>query len=122
MASHFNNKDIIIYTMRKFQLSIISLALASPAVLARTYTLAWDPVPDSRVDHYELSWGKSSGQYTSSKNTTDVSTTVDTLVPGYTWYLAVRACTKDSTTCSKFSNEVEIRTEIPVPSGLKLIR
>lgn len=85
---------------------------------AKDVTLAWDPVDDPRVHHYEGFWGTASRVYPHSQATSETSLRVTDLEPG-TYYFAVRACAENNVLCSDFSNEVS--TTIPKPLVARFI-
>lgn len=85
--------------------SLTALAL-SIDVCAKTASLEWDPVDDTRVAFYEVYWGTQSGEYEASRETTSTRATIDDLAAGETYYFAARACAEGGTTCSDFSEEI----------------
>lgn len=82
---------------------LIPLLAASGNSLAGNMNLAWDAV--ANATGYQLHYGTSSGNYSSSIDATNQTTvTVFGLTDGTRYYFAVKAY--NSTTTSVFSNEV----------------
>jgi len=89
----------------RLSILLLGLLVLSGTVLADTRTLAWDPVEGA--ERYELHVGEASRNYSRQEGTSVTSVTVTALVPGTTYYFAVRACRDQPTTeCSLFSNEI----------------
>jgi len=85
-------------------------------VTGEAVTVAWDPVDDVRVAHYEVCWGYNNepGQYTDVAHVTipDTSATIETPLTGE-YRIAVRACSEGASLCSDFSNELGITVVLP---------
>ncbi|MGJ0483856.1 MAG: LamG-like jellyroll fold domain-containing protein [Methylomicrobium sp.] len=93
----------------RFFLPILALFLFSGHLLAGTVNLAWDPSTSSNVGGYKVSYGTSSGNYTSTidaGNTTSYA--VSGLQEGSLFYFAVKAYDSTMTTESAYSNEVNL--------------
>ncbi len=104
-ASQLDPGDLGI--VKWFTLLIIFLMSGvSYASTENLLTLAWNPVEDIRVAHYELHYGKASKSYSTHVSSVDASVIVAGLEEGAQYYFAARACTSDGTQCSEFSNEV----------------
>ena len=73
---------------------------------ASQVSLRWDQVNHPLVAVYEVHFGNATNAYGSFRSTTETSTVVSGLEPGWQYYFAVRACTRDKTLCSGFSNEI----------------
>ncbi len=97
----------------RFLLVGLALFLNSGTLFAASTNLAWDPSSSVGVGGYKVSYGTSSGSYTS---TIDVGNTtaqaVSGLQEGTKYYFAVKAYDSAKTTESAYSNE--INTTIPV--------
>ena len=76
----------------------------------RSVLLEWDPVVDSRLDHYTVFWGTQSRIYNESPLDTVETTQEIDLAPGQ-YYFAVKACDEDESFCSDFSKEVAATLE-----------
>jgi hypothetical protein len=111
------------------------LALLALPVQAVTLTFVWQPVDDTRVEHYEFGRGtdprppNGNGTYgveridvPSTQTTTTITLSGPSAAPGGLWRFAVRACSENKTLCSDWSNEVEVDVHGPIPSpqGLQL--
>ncbi len=70
--------------------------------------LQWDPVNDSRVDHYEIQYGLATGQYQNTLKSTSTTANVEGLNDGAIYYFSARACDPAGTNCSAPSNEVAV--------------
>ena len=77
-------------------------------------TLEWDEAPDPMVDHFEVHWGITSGNYIYSVEDRHPPVTITDLAEGQTYYFRVRACTADGIKCSRYSNEI-YTTSAPPP-------
>ena len=89
---------------------IVGIAAAAEAA---TVTLAWDPNPEPDIDGYRLSFGTSSGQYTTTVDVGNITTyTLTSLLPGVRYYFALRAYNAAGT--SPYSNEVSVTTLSPL--------
>lgn len=77
--------------------------------------LTWTPTPNADVVQYRVYWGEQSGVYAESVDMGNVTTfTLDSLVPGTTYFFAVTALTADGRE-SDYSNEVEYTVPAPPP-------
>jgi fibronectin type 3 domain-containing protein len=85
---------------------------------ATEVNLTWTPSPGADVVQYRVYWGEQSGAYTESVDAGNVTTlTLDSLVPGTTYFFAVTALTADGRE-SDYSNEVEYTAPAPPPPSL----
>lgn len=92
---------------KKAAAAVIACSLIG-AIPVKAVTLAWDPVADSRVGLYKISYGTSSGAYTNFLTTSSTTIEINNLAGnGVKYYAAAQACTGDLTTCSAYSNEVQ---------------
>ncbi len=89
-----------------FMPTALLLWLITTAAADGSVHLEWDPVDDSRVDHYVVHYGVTSGEYDERIETTATSLEIPNLVQGVTYYFAARACNAAETECSDFSNEL----------------
>jgi len=97
----------------RFLLVGLALCVYSGNLLAASTKLAWDASTSSGVGGYKLSYGTSSGNYTSTIDAGNTTTyTVSGLTEGAKYYFAVKAYDTAKTTESAYSNE--INTTIPV--------
>lgn len=102
----------------------IVLNLASACALAGSVTLAWDPVPDSRVGGYQILYGTAAGTYGEPIDVPGGRTintfTVPNLEPWTRYYFVARAHNQDKTLFSMNSNEVNATLPLPGPGQLKV--
>ncbi len=77
--------------------------------------LEWDPVNDSRVDHYVVHYGVTSGEYDEQIETAATCLEIPHLFQGVTYYFAARACNALETECSDLSNELSATIPYPEP-------
>ena len=85
------------------------LYLFSGNLLAASANLVWDASPSANVGGYIISYGQSSGNYTSSIDVGDTTTyTLSGLNAGSTYYLVVNAYDSSKMEQSVFSNEVNL--------------
>ncbi len=91
----------------KRAISIASVVVGIAAAAdAAPLTLAWDPNPEPNITGYRLSFGTTSGQYTTTIDVGNITTyTLTSLLPG-TYYFALQAYNAAGT--SPYSNEVSI--------------
>ena len=99
--------------------SILLVCFSAGFVESANVTLAWDPNPESNISGYMLSYGATSGQYTS---TIDVGATTTFLFtppdPTRQYFLAVRAY-NTAGLLSPYSNEVSTTPDVqPLPLPL----
>ncbi len=78
--------------------------------------LEWDQVTDHRVHHYQVHYGRASGQYDKQLDTTSTSLDIDGLEAGANYYFAARACDESGTECSDYSNELHAKIPVDPPS------
>ena len=96
---------------------LAALLLFSGNLSAANVKLAWDATPSSSVGGYTVSYGQTSGKYTSSVDVGDTTSyTVSNLQEGATYYVAVKAYDLAKTTESAYSNETN--TTIPVTEAI----
>ena len=90
--------------------------LAAGAAEARTFVLEWDQNPEPDVAGYLLSWGTSSGNYTTTVDVENETTyTFTEPDPTRAYYFAVRAYNAEGA-LSEFSDEVvSTPTVVPIP-------
>jgi hypothetical protein len=94
------------FVILSFALLFALCALPLPAAQAASIDLEWDPNTEPELVGYKVYWSTSSGNYTSSKdvgNTT--STTITGLDEGQTYYFAATAYDGDGNE-SGFSNQI----------------
>ena len=93
------------------------ICLLSPAVLAESVKLAWNPNPESDIAGYILHYGTESGNLSGWKNVGNVTTTtLDGLQPSTTYYFALQAYN----TAGNYSDlcpEISHTTAAPTPAG-----
>jgi hypothetical protein len=76
-------------------------------------TLAWDPNTEPNVQGYRLSYGTTSGQYTTSIDVGNITShTVTNLFAGQTYYFAVQAI--NAAGLSPYSNEISANLTSPL--------
>ena len=89
------------------------LFLFSGNLFAATANLAWDASTSSGVAGYKVSYGTSSGNYTSTIDAGNKTTyTVSSLTEGTKYYFAVKAYDSAKTTESAYSNEVNLTVPV----------
>jgi hypothetical protein len=94
-------------------ISIVILVGISAAAEAATVTLAWDPNSEPDIAGYKLSYGTTSGQYTTTIDVGHVTTrTLTNLAGGVTYYFVLQAYNAAGT--SPYSNEVSVTTFLPL--------
>jgi len=109
---------------RSILLGAFLMIIASSAY-ADKLTFEWDKPPlDERISGFELNYGKTSGEYTQTKDIAgadSVTTDVEVTETGV-WYFALRSVNADKTLVSEFTNEVAVNIgePLPVPGALKL--
>ncbi|MBK1721584.1 PKD domain-containing protein [Thiocystis violacea] len=86
---------------------LTAMANGAAGAVTQVVDLQWDAVDDVRVDHYELRYGPTSGQYDNTTTTTLTEASVELTASGTT-YFAVRACDASAANCSAFSNEISV--------------
>ena len=90
-------------------LCMCAIALSAPA---SALNLAWDPNPEPDIDCYELSYGTSSGVYSTVIDAgPNTSVSVTGLVEGTTYYFVVNACNQVGL---KSDPSAEITYQVPV--------
>ena len=91
------------------------LIFSASTVQAATVTLSWDPNPEPDIAGYVLSYGTSSGNYSTSVDVGKVTTWSVTLSPGFRYYFAVQAY-NTSGVRSAFSTEVSTVVQANAPN------
>ena len=103
--------------LRRFLSPGLALFLFSGNLFAGTANLAWDASTSSNVGGYKVSYGLSSGNYTSTIDAGNKTTyALSGLQDGSKYYFAVKAYDTDLTTESAYSNEVNLT--VPVTTAL----
>jgi hypothetical protein len=88
-------------------LSLFLLVGSVQSALAAEVNLAWNPVEDPRVDHYQIFIGYSHDQFIHRLETTSTSLQVVGLGVGTTYFFAARACDRTGVVCSLLSNVID---------------
>jgi hypothetical protein len=119
--SAIQQSTIIDTSLRKLFLRILSAVLAlllfSSNLFAASANLAWDASTSSGVGGYKVSYGTSSGNYTSTIDAGNSTTyALSGLPEGTQYYFAVKAYDSTKTTESAYSNEVNLT--VPVTTAL----
>ena len=74
---------------------ILAVLLSCPALAATSVSLAWDENPESDVAGYRLRWGTAPGDHSLGSQDvpgrTSISTTLQDLTAGVTYYFVVHA-------------------------------
>jgi len=98
---------------RRFGSAGLVLSLFSSPLFAASINVAWDPSSSSNVGGYKVSWGTSSGNYTS---TVDVGNKTAYTLPGLTegtkYFVAAKAYDSTKTTESAYSNEANVTVPV----------
>ncbi|NOR79890.1 MAG: hypothetical protein GQ529_03520, partial [Methyloprofundus sp.] len=111
VSIHVINNYLMNILLRSLLLRFFSagfgLLLLSGNLFAGDANIAWDASPSSNVGGYILSYGKSSGNFTSSIDVGNTTTyNISGLQEGDKYYAAMKAYDVDRTTESGYSNEV----------------
>jgi PKD repeat protein len=97
----------------RFFLTVLALFLFSGSLFAGTVNLAWDPSQSSSVGGYKISYGASSGNYTSTIDAGNkTSYAVSGLPDGSKLYFAVKAYDSAKTAESAYSNEINMTVPV----------
>lgn len=92
---------------------VVTLIGIAATAEAATVTLAWDPNSEPDIAGYKLSYGTTSGQYTTTVDVGHVTThTLTNLAGGVTYYFVLQAYNASGT--SPYSNEVSVTTFLPL--------
>ena len=86
----------------------------TPAPTNTTITATWNANPETNIAGYKLSYGSSSGSYTSTMDVGNVTNAVVQIVVGQTYYFAVQAY-NTAGRLSPFSTEVPFPLATPPP-------
>ena len=86
----------------------------TPAPANTTITATWNANPETNIAGYKLSYGSSSGSYTSTMDVGNVTNAVVQIVVGQTYYFAVQAY-NTAGRLSPFSTEVPFPLATPPP-------
>jgi PKD repeat protein len=115
-----NNNFINTYLRKLSPLILLAglgLFLFNGNLLAANVNLTWNASPSSNVGGYIVSYGQSSGNYTSSIDVGNTTTyALSGLITGSTYYFAVNTYDSTKTAYSAYSNEVTLT--IPVSTAL----
>jgi hypothetical protein len=92
---------------------VVGNALTSAVTVNLPFTLAWNPNQEPNITGYRVSYGTTSGQYTTSINVGNTTShTVTSLGQGSTYYFAVQAL--NSAGVSPYSSEVAATVGSPL--------
>lgn len=94
-------------------IAILCLALIGKTASAASVDLVWDPNPETDIAGYNLCYGTSSGNYTTTlPNGTSNSASVSGLIEGKTYYFAVKAVNASG---YESAPSAEVVYQVPVP-------
>jgi hypothetical protein len=99
----------------------LPFTVAAPTPQTKTVTAAWNPNPELNIAGYKLSYGSSSGSYTSTMDVGNVTNAVVQIVTGQTYYFVVQAY-NTAGQLSPYSAEVPftLATSSPTPTLIGL--
>src|SRR5580765_6224678 len=72
-------------------LSLLMLLSSAAQLRAASVTASWNPNPETNIAGYKLSYGTSSGSYTTTIDVGNVTTFVVPVLPGQTYFFVVQA-------------------------------
>src|SRR5205809_2908520 len=78
-------------TCARYLIVLAMLLLSASSSWAATVTATWNPNPESDIAGYKLSYGTSSGIYTTTIDVGNVTSYVVTVTAGQTYYFVVQA-------------------------------
>jgi PKD repeat protein len=101
----------------RFLFAGFTLLFFSSSLFAANITLSWNTSKSPNVGGYKLSYGQSSGNYTSTIDVGNTNTySLTGVQEGVTYYLAAKAYDTSRTTESTYSNEVNMT--VPVTAAI----
>jgi hypothetical protein len=93
----------------------LPFTVAAPTPQTKTVTAAWNPNPELNIAGYKLSFGTSSGSYTTTMDVGNVTSKQLQIAVGPTYYFAVQAY-NTAGQLSPYSTEVSFASAGPTPS------